>query len=101
MKPKLMLSERTFFRVKKKLLDMGLIEAKSHLGRDPVHEREATAVWIKPTQELCRIVFEPGYWEKVRGKYAYVKTKKKPRGVHVKCQIIPKNGTSLTPMLSH
>ena len=81
-KPNLMLSERSFFRIKDKLLDMGLIEAKSRLVRDPVHEREATALWIKPTQELCRIVFEPGYWEKVRGKYAYVKTKKKPRGVH-------------------
>jgi hypothetical protein len=76
------ISRRSFFRIKDRLLDMGLIEAKSHFRRDDVDGEEVTALWIKPTQELCRIVFEPGYWEKVRPKYANVKTKKKPRGVH-------------------
>jgi hypothetical protein len=104
---KWMLSRRNFFRIKDRLLDMGLIEAESHLRRDPDYplkvkfkadqSEEVTALWIKPTEELSRIVFEPGYWEKVRGKYAYVKTKKKPRGVHAKAKMVAKNGTSLSP----
>jgi hypothetical protein len=79
-----MLSRATFFRVKDPLLEMGLIEAESHLWND------RTYLWIKPTEELSRIVFEPGYWQKVRDKYAYTPTKKKPRGVHAKA----KNETS-------
>jgi hypothetical protein len=103
---KWMLSRTCFFLIKDRLLDMGLIEAESHLRRDPDYPfkvkfkadqpEEVTALWIKPTEELSRIIFEPGYWEKVRVKYAYVKTKKKPRGVHAKA----KNGTSLSPKAS-
>lgn len=76
-----MLSRATFFRIKDRLLDMGLIEAHSHLWNGKTH------LWIKPTEELSRIVYEPGYWEKVRAKYAYVPSKKKPRGVHAKAKI--------------
>ena len=103
-----MVSRASFFREKDRLIAMGLIEAESHLRRDPDHKSMVkwkaegklkgvavppmgvTALWVKPTEELSRIVFEPGYWEKVRGKYAYVGTKKKPRGLSAK----PKNGTA-------
>jgi hypothetical protein len=120
---KWMLSRASFFRIKDRLLGMGLIEAESHLRRDldqmikakikgkSAVELEVTALWIKPTEELCRIVFEPGYWETVRSKYANVPTKKKPRGVHAKAKNgtsnaaflappIPKNETSPLPTLS-
>jgi len=77
------MSRTRFFLVKDRLMDLGLIEAESHLWHD------TTCLWIKPTEELSRIVFEPGYWETVRGKYAFVPTKKKPRGVHVKGKAEP------------
>ena len=94
-------SNRHFVRHKDDLVDMGLIEAKSHFRVDPSHKFKVelkaegklkgsigtpliTALWVKPTEELCRIIFEPGYWETVRAKYAYVPTKKKPRGMHAK-----------------
>ena len=94
-------SRATFFRIKERLIAMGLIEAQSHFAINvnaeikakmiasgkmkgkPVPPQMITSLWIKPTDELSRIIFEPGYWETVSGKYAYVKTKKKPRGVHV------------------
>ncbi len=95
-----MVSRATFFRTKNLLIDKGLIEPDKRLRRDHDYILKAkngkgvplyvTALWIKPTEELCRIVFEPGYWDQVRDKYAYVKTKKKPRGVHA----IPKNETT-------
>ena len=69
-----MLSRSSFFRIKDRLLDMGLIAAESHLRRDPDYplkakfnadqSEEVTALWIKPTDELSRIVFEPGYWKR-------------------------------------
>lgn len=86
-----MVSERTFDRVKKRLAALGLIVAESHLCRDPGTGQFVTALWIKPTDELCRIVSEPGYWETVRSKYAYTRMKGKPRGVHA----IPKDGSSV------
>jgi hypothetical protein len=71
--------ERTFRRIKEDLIALGLIEQKRKLfppGR---------TIWLKPTPELSRILFEPGYWEQVRDKYAPAKAKekkttKKPRG---------------------
>lgn len=71
--------ERTFRRIKADLIVLGLIEQKRKLfppGR---------TIWLKPSPELSRILFEPGYWEHVREKYVPVKanvqkTTKKPRG---------------------
>lgn len=65
-------SPRTFQRIKKQLIEMGLIEQKRK-----VFPRERP-IWLKPTTELSRILFEPGYWEQVREKYAPAKTKEKP-----------------------
>ena len=95
---------RQFHVHKDRLIDMGLIEAESHLSQDMEQSYKAmlaaqglvkatsaplitTALWIKPTEELSRIVFEPGYWQTVRTKHAYVRPKRKPRGVHVKVQL--------------
>lgn len=105
-----------FFRIKKRLMELGLIECEQHIRADPnawqkVNLKKAgkwdggagwlqKAIWIKPTEELSRIVFEPGYWETVRAKYAYVKVKGKPRGVHApkakSGHALPKNGTILS-----
>lgn len=71
--------ERTFRRIKEDLIALGLIEQKRKLfppGR---------SIWLKPTPELSRILFEPGYWKQVREKYAPAKVKvmkptKRPRG---------------------
>lgn len=78
---------RTFFRIKDRLVDAGLIEAHSHLWR------ARTYLWMKPTDELSRVLFEPGYWEEVRAKYIPakpVKTKptstRKPRGISARHQ---------------
>ena len=115
-------SRATFFRIKNRLIGMGLIEAHSHLRTDPNHKIKAihdagqkakgkpakyanspkgiTALWIKPTDALSRIMFEPGYWETVRETYAYAPAKMKPRGLSAKGKIQPppsKNETSLSP----
>jgi hypothetical protein len=96
-------SDRHFVRHKDRLIALGLIQAESHFRVDPSHNIKVglkaeghwkgpigapviTALWVKPTEELSRIIFEPGYWEKVRAKYAIVPTKKKPRGMHVKAK---------------
>ncbi|MDW5313777.1 hypothetical protein [Rhizobium sp. PL01] len=50
-------SERTFHRIKGELIDQGLIVAQPHLWHGK------TVLWIKPTEKLCRIVFEAGYLE--------------------------------------
>jgi hypothetical protein len=75
-------AERTFHRMKKRLIDLGLIEAHSHLWQGRTH------LWIKPTDELSRMLFEPGYWDQARGHFApEMSTKKKrssgrkPRGI--------------------
>jgi hypothetical protein len=84
-------SRASFCRHKDRLVKMGLIEAQSHLWSPTTSLwKGKTYLWIKPTKELCRIVFEPGYWQTVRAKYAYVPTKKKPRGLSAKA----KNETS-------
>lgn len=76
--------ERMFRRIKEDLIALGLIEQQRKQfppGR---------SIWLKPTPELSRILFEPGYWEQVRDKYAPAKAsqkvtpktgKKKPRGL--------------------
>jgi hypothetical protein len=99
-----MVSRRTFATIKDRLIEMGLIDAHSHLWNEKTH------LWIKPTEQLSRIVFEPGYWETVRDLYAFVPVKKKPRGIHVKKAVepvpgptnishdSPKNCTSLPPI---
>ena len=96
-----------FFRIKASLVEKGLIASDQHLRVDPDAWQKAIvkkagkwdgeirwlekAIWVKPTEELSRIVFEPGYWATVREKYAHIPTKKKPRGIHV---AKAKNGTS-------
>jgi hypothetical protein len=84
-----MLKRRTFFEIRDRLVAMGLIESHAHMRLDPQsHHANADgafltkALWIKPTDELSRILFEPGYWETVKAKYAFVTVKGKPRGMH-------------------
>lgn len=79
------LSRRAFFRERDRLVSMGLIAVEMHKALDHtlVKPRFVNKLWIRPTAELSRIVFEPGYWETVREKYEYQPVKKKPRGVHV------------------
>lgn len=72
----------TFHRIKDDLKDLGLIEAKSCLWQGK------TRLWIKPTDELSRILFEPGYWEQVKDKYVLAPQPKKPRGISARCQKI-------------
>lgn len=74
--------ERTFHRIKDRLIDLGLIEAASHLWQG------RTRLWMRPTDELSRILFEAGYWDQVRYKYVLPKVekakpvgKRKPRGI--------------------
>jgi hypothetical protein len=69
------ISERTFRRNKKEMEALGLIEAKVCLWQGKKY------LWIKPTEELSRIQFEPGYWEKVKGKYVLAPKPKKTRGI--------------------
>jgi hypothetical protein len=73
---KSVICDKSFARIKDRLVAMGLIVAESHLWNGH------TRLWIKPTEELLRIMFEEGYWSTVRAKYAYVPVKRKPRGVH-------------------
>jgi hypothetical protein len=110
-------SDRHFLRHKDRLAAMGLIEAESHFRVDPSHNIKVelkaegklkgpigtpviTALWVKPTEELSRIIFEPGYWEKVRAKYAFVPTKKKPRGMHAKAKNEASGKALQGPMVS-
>lgn len=65
-------TERTFHRYKTRLIEQGLIVARSHLWQRRTH------LWVKPTDELSRILFEPGYWEQVREQYVPAKNKNKP-----------------------
>lgn len=51
------ISESTFHRIKDRLIAMGLILAEQHMWDGTKH------LWIKPTETLCRILFEAGYME--------------------------------------
>ncbi|WP_024587638.1 hypothetical protein [Aliihoeflea sp. 2WW] len=64
--------ERTFHRLKDRLIADGLIEAHSHLWRGRTH------LWVKPTDQLSRILFEDGRWDAVRETYAPKVQKPKP-----------------------
>jgi hypothetical protein len=44
--------KRTFHRIKDRLIDMGLIDASSHLWQGK------TCLWIRPTEALSRSLFE-------------------------------------------
>lgn len=78
--------KRTFHNIKDRLLELGLIEAGSHLWMGATH------LWIKPTDELSRILFDAGHWEAVRHLYVTdkplkgpnPKSKGKPRGMSAK-----------------
>ena len=67
------MSKRTFIRCKDRLVLLGLIEAQAHLWQGK------TKLWIKPTEQLLRIVFEPGFWETVASSFGPVKTKQTPK----------------------
>ena len=76
------MSKRTFIRCKDRLVLLGLIEAQAHLWQG------RTKLWIKPTEQLLRIVFESGFWEIVASSFGPIKTKQalkgskaKPRGL--------------------
>lgn len=76
----------TFHTIKDGLIGRGLIEAEAHLWMGDTH------LWIKPANELSRILFDPGYWETVQHLYATAKpaqapkpkSKGKPRGMSAK-----------------
>lgn len=96
--------ERMFRRIKEDLIKLGLIEQRRKLfppGR---------SIWLKPTPELSRILFEPGYWEQVRDKYAPAKSKekeppkigtKKPRGLSARSNEIDKANLILYRQVIH
>ncbi|WP_332712654.1 hypothetical protein [Pelagibacterium mangrovi] len=75
---------KTFDKYKNRLVAMGLIVAEARKWQGPNH------LWIKPTEQLSRIVFEPGYWEQVREQLVPAKpakakpAAKKPRGLSAK-----------------
>jgi hypothetical protein len=76
---------------------MGLIEERR---KDYPRGR---LIWLKPTSELSRILFEPDYWEQVREKYVPTKQekptpkvgKKKPRGLSARSRKIDESNRSL------
>lgn len=65
--------ERSFHGIKDRLIGLGLIEAEAHLWMGVTH------LWIRPTEELSRILFDPGYWETVQHLYATSKPVKEPK----------------------
>lgn len=73
-------SESTLHRVKDKLIEAGLIVAEAHLWQGDNH------LWIKPTEKLSRILFEPGYWQSLQPASApkSKSAKLKPRGLSAK-----------------
>lgn len=88
--------ERTFHRLKDRLIEGGLIEAQSYLWRGRTH------LWIRPTNELSRLLFEPGCWEEVRETYTPtikktkpVKSTKKPRGLSARHALLDAELTAL------
>lgn len=70
-------SPRTFRNIKDKLVEAGLIVAEVHLWQGDNH------LWIKPSEELSRMLFEPGYWqaEKAAPGQPAKAGKLKPRGL--------------------
>ena len=77
--PAPLFSLRTFPRAKAELVELGLIQAEVHIWFPGKGERPVRALWLRPTEKLFRILFEPGYWETVEGEYA--RAPKKPRGL--------------------
>lgn len=71
----------TFVRFKNHLVEIGLIVAEAHLAGGK------TRLWVKPTDKLQRIVFEPEFWASVKADFkapiapAKPKSKNKPRGL--------------------
>lgn len=53
--------KRTFHRIKDRLIEMGLIDARSHLWQG------RTCLWIRPTDALSRALFEGGNATPLKG----------------------------------
>ncbi|WP_112310187.1 hypothetical protein [Pseudogemmobacter bohemicus] len=66
-------AERSFHRAKDYLVSAGLIIAEAHFWEGK------RCLWMKPSPETTRIMFEPGYWEGVADTWQAV-GKRKPRG---------------------
>lgn len=93
-------NERTFRRIKKNLIAQGLIQ---EVRKDFPRGRR---IWLKPTPELSRILFEPGYWETVRSKYVPPKKQpsksgKKPRGLSARSKQIDEENLILYRQVIH
>jgi hypothetical protein len=80
--PDHVMAPRTFIRCKDRLVELGLIEAGSHLAGGK------TKLWVKPTERLQRIIFDPGFWDTVKADFktppvsaSKTKSKLKPRGL--------------------
>lgn len=77
------ISESTFRRMVRALQQRGLIVSEVHLRFN------TTCVWIKPSDTLSRILFDPSHWETVKDAYAIPKkprpekpkSARKPRGL--------------------
>ncbi|MGF7007188.1 hypothetical protein [Aminobacter sp. BE322] len=93
-------NERTFRRIKEDLIALGLIE---QTRKDFPRGRR---IWLKPTTEFSRILFEPGYWDQVRDKYAPAKVTKpksgkKPRGLSARHKQIDDENLALYRQVIH
>lgn len=94
------INERTFQRIKLHLIEAGVIEEtnkKYPPGRP---------IWLKPTPELSRILFEPGYWDQVRDKYVLPKKQppksgKKPRGLSARSKQVDEESLTLYRQVIH
>ncbi|MFE3837554.1 hypothetical protein [Pseudogemmobacter sonorensis] len=67
-------SESTFRRAIAELAGAGLIVSETHFWQGK------RSLWIKPSPDLTRILFEPGRWEAVRDSYTTQPKPKAPRG---------------------
>ena len=93
-------NERTFRRIKEDLIALGLIE---QTRKDFPRGRR---IWLKPSTEFSRILFEPGYWDQVRDKYAPAKVAKpksgkKPRGLSARSKQIDDENLTLYRQVIH
>lgn len=82
-------SKRHFHRIKDELIERGIIVAESHQWNGK------NMLWIKPTEHLSRMVFEPGYWDTCKQSFKICpipvsapEKKKAPRGLSAKHAVI-------------
>ncbi len=83
-KPDRRVSLRSFHSMKDWATEAGLVDAI------PAKHTGVVKLWIKPTEKLSRLIFEPGYWEQIAGEFAPgpveqpEKKKAAPRGLSAK-----------------